>query len=91
VGTAVIIVYLLLNLRVISVRVLGLPLLVLWGNLSFTIYMIHWPIYVAVSPFTLRAPFHEYESVHLIVIAATALACWLLAERPLMSWRRRAP
>jgi peptidoglycan/LPS O-acetylase OafA/YrhL len=91
VATAVIIVYLLFNLRGISARVLGLPVLVLLGNLSFTIYVIHGPIYGAVSPFTVRAPFHEYESVRLIVIAAIALACWFLVERPLMMWRRRAP
>jgi peptidoglycan/LPS O-acetylase OafA/YrhL len=90
VATAVIIVYLLQNPRGVSARVLGLPILVLLGNMSYTIYLIHWPIYVAISPFTVRWPFHEFESVRLIIILAIALASWFLMERPLMMWRRRA-
>ena len=73
-----------------STRALGIPVLVLLGNMSYAIYLLHWPVFVAISPFTVRWPFWLYEIVRLVVIFWLALASWYLVERPLMLWRRKA-
>ena len=89
-ASAVIITYLLLHPRGPSSRVLGIPVLVLLGNMSYAIYLLHWPVYVAISPFTVRWPFWLYEVVRLAIIFSLALASWYLVEQPLMLWRRKA-
>ncbi len=89
VASAVIIIYLLFNDRTLSARALGLPLLVLLGNMSYAVYLIHWPVYVAISPFTVKWPFWVYESVRVAIILGLAFASWYLVEQPLMAWRKR--
>ena len=88
-ASAIIITYFLLQPRA-STRALGIPVLVLLGNMSYAIYLLHWPVFVAISPFTVRWPFWVYETVRLVVILLVALASWYLVERPLMLWRRKA-
>ncbi len=90
VSAAVIITYFLIYPTSLGTRALGIPILVLLGNMSYAIYLFHWPVYAAISPFTVRWPFWAYQTVRLVVIGALALASWYFVEQPLMAWRRRA-
>ncbi len=89
VASAVIITYFLIYPKSLTTRAMGIPILVLIGNMSYAIYLFHWPVYVAISPFTVHWPFWVFQSVRLAVIGILALASWFLVEKPLMAWRRR--
>ncbi len=89
VASAVIITYFLLYPESLTTRAMGIPVLVLVGNMSYAIYLFHWPVYVAISPFTVHWPFWVFQSVRLVVIGVLAVASWFLVEKPLMAWRRR--
>jgi len=60
--------------------------------MSYTIYLIHWPVYVAVSPWGIGMlwPYWEAETVRLVIIMALALASWFLVEKRLTVWRKKA-
>jgi hypothetical protein len=90
VASAVIIGYFLLRPQGLGPRILSIPIVVLLGNMSYAIYLFHWPIYVAISPFTVRWPFWEYQSVRIVIVLVLASASWYLVEQPLMLWRRKA-
>jgi peptidoglycan/LPS O-acetylase OafA/YrhL len=93
VASAVVIVYLVVRPTGWGTRALGLPVLVLIGNMSYTIYIIHWPVYVATGVFSktdLPWSYWPSELVRLAIIFGLAAASWYLLERPLMRWRRRA-
>jgi peptidoglycan/LPS O-acetylase OafA/YrhL len=87
-----IITFLIIHPRSLTARVLSLPLLVLVGNMSYTIYLIHWPVYIAISPFGIGMlwPYWEAETVRLAIITALALASWFLVEKRLTVWRKKA-
>jgi peptidoglycan/LPS O-acetylase OafA/YrhL len=87
--SAVLIVYFVTCPRGIGSRAVGLAPFVLVGNLAYTLYLVHWPVYVALSPLTTHWPFWPVEALRLAVVFAIALASWYLVERPLMRWRRR--
>jgi len=89
VATAMIIAYFIVSPRTLSARALSVPILVLVGNMSYAIYLFHWPVYVFISPFTVTWPFWMEQSVRLLVILPIALASWFFVEKPLMLWRRR--
>jgi peptidoglycan/LPS O-acetylase OafA/YrhL len=88
VASALIIVYFIVQPRGIGTRVMGLSALVFVGNMSYTIYLIHWPIYVAISPFTVRWSYPVMDLARAALIIPIALASWFLVERPLTQWRR---
>jgi len=91
-ASAVVIVYLVVRPAGWGTRALGLPILVLVGNMSYTIYIIHWPVYVATGPFSktdLPWSYWPAELFRLAIIFGLAAASWYLLERPLMRWRRR--
>ena len=90
IASALIIVYFVVKPKGLGTRALGLPALVLLGNMSYTIYIIHWPIYVAISPYTVRWSYPVTEAVRLAIILPLAAASWYLMERPLTRWRRQA-
>ncbi len=70
-------------------RLVGLAPFVLIGNLAYTIYLVHWPVYVALSVDTVHWSFWPVEVMRLAITFAIALASWILVEQPLMRWRRR--
>jgi len=91
--SAVIIAYFVVRPEGLGTRAMGLPLLVLVGNMSYTIYIIHWPVYVATGVFSktdLPWSYWPSELVRLAIIFALAAASWYLMERPMTRWRRRA-
>jgi peptidoglycan/LPS O-acetylase OafA/YrhL len=71
-------------------RFVGLAPFVLIGNLTYTVYLVHWPVYVALSPLTTPLSYWPLEGLRLAIIFGIALVSWYLVERPLMRWRRRA-
>jgi peptidoglycan/LPS O-acetylase OafA/YrhL len=83
---AVVLVYFVVNPEGLGSRFVGLGLFVFVGDLSYTLYLVHWPVYVALYP----KPFWPIELARLAIIFTIALASWFLVERPLMRWRRRA-
>ncbi len=88
IASAVFIVYFVVHPKGLGTRALSIPVLVFAGEMSYTIYLIHWPIYVAISPYTVRWSFWVMEAARLAIIVPLALASWYLMERPLMRWRR---
>jgi peptidoglycan/LPS O-acetylase OafA/YrhL len=91
-ATVLIITYFLIHPTSLSARLFGLPILVLLGNMTYSIYVFHWPVYVIISPYGLpvHGPFWELETVRLVVIMALAIASWFLVEKRLMAWRKKA-
>lgn len=83
----VIIAYFVVNPRGIGSRFVGLGLFVFVGDLSYTLYLVHWPVYVALLPG--RSDFWSIQLIRVAVIVAIAIPSWFLMERPLMRWRRR--
>ncbi len=90
VASALIIVYFVVCPGGLGSRFVGLAPFVLVGNLTYTIYLVHWPVYVALSPSTTGWSYWPLELVRLAIIFGVALLSWFLVERPLMRWRRRA-
>lgn len=89
-ASAAIIVYFVVKPRGLGSRIIGWRFFVLVGNMSYTIYIVHWPVYVAISPFTVRWSYWTTELVRLSIILPFAAASWYLMERPMTRWRRRA-
>jgi peptidoglycan/LPS O-acetylase OafA/YrhL len=88
VASALIIVYFIVQPKGLGTRLMGLSALVFVGNMSYTIYLIHWPIYVAISPFTVRWSYPVMDLARAALIIPIALASWFLVERPLTKFRR---
>jgi peptidoglycan/LPS O-acetylase OafA/YrhL len=87
--SAVLIVYFVICPSGVGSRLVGIAPLVLVGNLAYTLYLVHWPVYMALSPLTTHMSFWPLEAIRLAVVFGIALASWYLVERPLMNWRRR--
>jgi peptidoglycan/LPS O-acetylase OafA/YrhL len=92
VATVVIITYFLIHPTSMTSKLLGLPFLVLLGNMTYSVYVFHWPVYVAISPFGIGMhwPFWALETLRLVIIMGLAVASWLLVEKRLMVWRKKA-
>jgi len=88
VASALIIVYFIIQPTGLGTRVVGVSALVFVGNMSYTIYIIHWPIFVAISPYTVRWSYPVMDLTRAALIIPIALASWFLVERPLMRYRR---
>jgi peptidoglycan/LPS O-acetylase OafA/YrhL len=90
IASAVIITYFIVQPEGIGTRVIGVSALVLIGNMTYMIYLVHFPIFVAVSPSTVHWPFWVIEVVRLSMVIPLVVASWYLMEKPLMKWRRKA-
>jgi peptidoglycan/LPS O-acetylase OafA/YrhL len=88
IASAVIIVYFVVHPKGLGTRAMSISVLVLVGEMSYTIYLIHWPIYVAISPYTVRWSYWVMMAARMAIIVPLALASWYLMERPLRRWRR---
>jgi peptidoglycan/LPS O-acetylase OafA/YrhL len=86
----IIITYFIIRPRGWGTRFAGLSALVLLGNMTYTIYLIHWPIFVALSPSTTHWPYWQLDIVRMLIVIPLALASWYLMEQPLTRWRRKA-
>ncbi len=89
VTTAVIIVYFVLCPMSLGTRFVGLGVFVFLGNLSYTVYLVHFGVYLALlpGPNGTHWGFWPTELLRLAVIMAIALASWFVIEKPLTRWR----
>ncbi len=90
VASAVIITYFVICPSSLGSKFVGLGFLVFIGDLSYTVYLIHFPIYLAIQQQQTGWAFWPNELVRLAIIFAIAIASWFLIERPLMRWRQRS-
>jgi peptidoglycan/LPS O-acetylase OafA/YrhL len=90
IASAVILTYFVICPSSLGSRFVGIGILVFIGDLSYTVYLIHFPIYLAIDQNTTHWAFWPNELVRLVVIFSIAIASWFLIERPLMRWRQRS-
>ncbi|MGA2838198.1 MAG: acyltransferase [Acidimicrobiales bacterium] len=90
VAAAVIITYFVICPRSLGSRFVGIGILVFIGDLSYTVYLVHFPVYLAVQQNQTGWAYWPNEAFRLVIIFAIAIASWFLVERPLMRWRKRS-
>jgi peptidoglycan/LPS O-acetylase OafA/YrhL len=90
VASALILTSFVVSPRSIGSRFVGTGLLVYIGDLSYTVYLVHFPVYLAISPNGTHWSYWPTELVRLAVIFAIAIASWYCIEKPLARWRRQA-
>jgi peptidoglycan/LPS O-acetylase OafA/YrhL len=91
-ASAIIIVYFVICPRGTGSRFVGLGLFVFLGDLTYTLYLVHWPVYLALQPGAdgTHWSYWPTELVRLAIIFAIAIASWFLIEKPLSRWRQRS-
>ncbi len=90
IASAVLVTYFVVCPRGIGSRLVGIGLLVFIGDISYTVYLVHFPVYLALQPSATGWGFWPTELVRLAVVFAIAVASWFAIERPLMRWRQRS-
>jgi peptidoglycan/LPS O-acetylase OafA/YrhL len=70
-------------------KVIGIGVFVFIGEMSYTLYLVHFPVFIAVSPSTMHWSFWPTEALRLAIVFTIAVVSWYTIERPLMRWRRR--
>lgn len=71
-------------------RVVGCGFLVYIGNLTYTAYIVHFPVYLIFLPGYDRMSFWPTMAVRLAITFGIAIASWHLMEQPLARWRQRS-
>ena len=89
-ASVVIIAYLVVCPSSLGSKFVGVGALVFIGNLSYTLYLIHFPVYLAIQQNQTGWAYWPNELARLAVIFTIATASWFLMERPLMRWRQRS-
>lgn len=90
VAAAVIIVYFVICPRGIGSRIVGISLLVFIGDLSYTVYLVHFPVYTMLYPGSTPWGWWPNEILRLVVTFGIAIASWYAIEKPLARWRARS-
>ncbi len=91
-ASACVIVYFVTCPRGIGSRIVGLAPFVFLGELTYTLYLIHFPVYLALEPGAdgTHWSYGPTEAVRLAIIFAIAIASWFLIEKPLTRWRQQS-
>jgi peptidoglycan/LPS O-acetylase OafA/YrhL len=91
-ASAVIIVFFVTSPDALGSRLVGLAPLVFLGELSYAIYLIHFPVFLALTPGPdgTHWSFWPTELLRLAIIFAIACFSWFVIEKPLMRWRQRS-
>jgi peptidoglycan/LPS O-acetylase OafA/YrhL len=89
-GCAVIIVYLVICPTGLGSKFVGLGVFVFLGELSYTLYVVHFPVYLALQPDGTHWGFWPTQAARMAIMFAIAIASWFLMEKPLMAWRQRS-
>jgi peptidoglycan/LPS O-acetylase OafA/YrhL len=92
VASAVLIAYFVLCPHSLGTRFVGLGALVFLGELSYTIYLVHFGVYLALKPGPQGThwSFWPTELLRLAIILTVATVSWFVIERPLTRWRDRS-
>jgi peptidoglycan/LPS O-acetylase OafA/YrhL len=92
IASAILIIYFVLCPRSLGSRFVGLGLFVFLGELSYTIYVVHFGVYLALEPgpHGTHWSFWPTELLRLAIILAIAAGSWFVIERPLARWRARS-
>ena len=89
-ASAIILAYFVVCPSSLGSKFVGLGALVFIGNLSYTVYLVHFPVYLAIQQNETGWAYWPNELARLGVIFTIAIASWFLMERPLMRWRQRS-
>jgi peptidoglycan/LPS O-acetylase OafA/YrhL len=89
-ASAIVLVYFTIIPKGLGSKFVGLAPFVFIGNLSYTVYLVHFPVYLALWPSTTHLSYWPNFALRLAVIFSIATASWLLVEKPLADWRRRS-
>jgi peptidoglycan/LPS O-acetylase OafA/YrhL len=54
------------------------------------VYLVHFPVYLAIGTDSIHGSFWPTELLRLAIIFAIAIASWFCIEKPLMRWRQRS-
>jgi peptidoglycan/LPS O-acetylase OafA/YrhL len=90
IASAIIIAHFVINSDKWGARIVGLGVFVFLGDLTYTLYLVHWPIYLAIQPNGTHWGYWPTELVRLAIIFAIAIGSWFLIEKPLLRWRQRS-
>ena len=76
----------------LGTRFVGLGVFVFLGELSYTIYLVHFGVYLALEPGQRGThwSFWPTELLRLAIILTVATFSWFAIERPLTRWRARS-
>jgi len=89
ISSAIIIVHFVINSDKWGARIVGLGVFVFLGDLTYTLYLVHWPVYLAIQQDSLGG-YWPTELVRLAIIFTIAIASWFVIEKPLLRWRQRS-
>jgi len=90
VATAIIVAYFVMCPMGRGSRIVGCGFLVYVGNLSYTVYIVHFPVYLILLPGYDSMSFWPTMAARLAITFGIAIASWHLIERPLARWRQRS-
>ena len=90
IASLIIITYLVMSPTGRGTRMIGCGLIVYFGNLSYTAYLVHFPVYLIFLPGYDHLAFWPTEVIRLAITFGIAIASWHLIERPLARWRQRS-
>ncbi len=91
-ASAVILVFFVVKPTAVGSRFVGIAPLVFLGELSYAIYLIHFPVFLAITPGRDGTgwSFWPTELVRLAIVFSLACVSWFLIEKPLLRWRQRS-
>ena len=87
---AVLITYFVVCPGGIGAKLMGIGILVFIGELSYTIYLVHFPVFLALGQANTHWSFWPLELVRLAIVFGIAIFSWYAIERPLTRWRHRS-
>lgn len=90
IGTTIIITYFVMCPQGWGSRAVGCGFLVYVGNLSYTVYIVHFPVYMIFIQGYDQMSFLLTMVVRLSITFGIAIISWHLIERPLARWRQRS-
>lgn len=90
VASAVVIIYFVMCPAGIASRLVGIGILVFIGDLSYTVYLLHFGVYLAITQGGTHWSYWPTFLLRLAVIFGIAIASWYLIEKPLSRWRERS-
>ena len=92
ISAAVILVFFVICPTSVGSRFVGIAPLVFLGEISYAIYLIHFPVFLVVHPGSggTNWSFWPTEVLRLAIVFAFATGSWFLIEKPLMRWRQRS-